>query len=198
MIARIVPVVHDDVGNQITAEGLAALEAEILALETEGRLQMADRLRTARAWGDLKENAEYHAAKEAQAHLETKILRLQEMRRNAVVVAPGGADGAAALGVAVTVRDLESGRESTHTLVSASESDPAAGRLSIDSPLGRALAGTRAGDEVEFDAPRGRRRLAVGAVAGPSWIGRRRRRAVVSGPASRACRRAGGRGGRAR
>jgi transcription elongation factor GreA len=167
MIARIVRVVDDDVGNQITAEGLAALEAEILALETEGRLQMADRLRTARAWGDLKENAEYHAAKEAQAHLETRILRLQEMRRNAVVVAPGGADGAAALGVAVTVRDLESERESTHTLVSASESDPAAGRLSIDSPLGRALAGTRAGDEIEFDAPRGRRRLAVVAVAGP-------------------------------
>src|SRR5215208_4008027 len=141
MIARIVPVVDDDVGNQITAEGLAALEAEIVALETEGRLQMADRLRTARAWGDLKENAEYHAAKEAQAHLETRILRLQEMRRNAVVVVAGGADGAAALGVAVTVRDLESRRESTHTLVSASESDPAAGRLSIDSPLGRALAG---------------------------------------------------------
>jgi transcription elongation factor GreA len=164
MIARIVVAMADDVGNQITAEGLAALEAEIRALETDGRQEMADRLRTARAWGDLKENAEYHAAKEAQAHLETRILRLQEMRRNAIVVEPGGADGTAALGVAVTVRDLDSGREATHTLVSQSESDPASGRLSIDSPLGRALAGGRVGDEVAFDAPRGRRRLEIVAL----------------------------------
>jgi transcription elongation factor GreA len=159
--------VSEDVGNQITAEGLAALEAEIHELETEGRRQMAERLRTARAWGDLKENSEYHDAKDAQAHLETKILRLQELRRNAVVVAPGSARGEAALGVAVTVRDLDSGREATHTLVGASESDPANGRLSIDSPLGRALAGARPGEEVAFDAPRGRRRLEVVALEGP-------------------------------
>jgi transcription elongation factor GreA len=157
--------VSEDVGNQITREGLAALEAELHELETEGRRAMADRLRTARAWGDLKENSEYHDAKDAQAHLETKILRLQEMRRNAVVVQAGSVSGEVALGVAVTVRDADSGREATHTLVSAAESDPANGRLSIDSPLGRALAGTRPGDEVEFDAPRGRRRLQVVSVA---------------------------------
>jgi transcription elongation factor GreA len=161
MIARNVLFVNDDVGNQITAEGLAALEAEIHELETVGRQAMAERLRTARAWGDLKENSEYHDAKDAQAHLETKILRLQELRRNAVVVEPGGAGGAAGLGDAVGVRDLDSGREATHTLVSASESDPANGRLSIDSPLGRALAGARVGDEVAFEAPRGRRRLEI-------------------------------------
>ena len=164
MIARKVSDVNEDVGNQITPEGLAALEAEINELETEGRRAMAERLRTARAWGDLKENSEYHDAKDAQAHLETKILRLQELRRNAVVVEPGATGGAAGLGVAVTVRDLDSGREATHVLVSAAESDPGGGRLSIDSPLGRALAGARAGDEVAFDAPRGRRRLAVVAL----------------------------------
>ena len=59
----------------------------------------------------------------------------------------------------MTVRDLDSGREAAHTIVSAAESDPAGGRLSIDSPLGRALSGARVGDEVAFDAPRGRRRL---------------------------------------
>jgi len=159
--------VNDHVENQITREGLAALDAELHELENEGRRQMAERLRTARAWGDLKENSEYHDAKNAQAHLETRILRLQEMRRNAVVVEAGSSSGDAALGVAVTVRDLDSGREATHTLVSASESDPANGRLSIDSPLGRALAGTRPGDEVAFDAPRGRRRLEVVALDGP-------------------------------
>jgi transcription elongation factor GreA len=159
--------VSDDVGNQISPEGLAGLDAELHQLETEARTQMADRLRTARAWGDLKENSEYHDAKDAQAHLETKIKRLRELRRNAVVVEPGSTHGEVALGVVVTVRDLESGRETAHTLVSASESDPARARLSIDSPLGRALVGARVGDEVGFDAPRGRRRLEIVALSEP-------------------------------
>ncbi len=167
MMPRKVSPVHDDVGNQITPDGLAALEAEIEQLETEGRRQIAERLSTARAWGDLKENSEYHDAKNAQAHLETKILRLQGLRRNAVVVEPGSTRGEAALGVAVTVRDVERGRDATHTLVSASESDPAAGRLSIDSPLGRALMGARPGDVVTFEAPRGPRRLEIVALDGP-------------------------------
>ena len=158
---------EDHVSNQITPEGLAALEAELHELETEGRREMAERLRTARAWGDLSENSEYHDAKNAQAHLETKILRLQEMRRSAVVVEPAATGDAAGLGVAVTVRDLDSGREATHVLVSASESDPASGKLSIDSPLGRALAGARRGDEVAFEAPKGRRRLEVVTLEGP-------------------------------
>lgn len=151
----------------MTAAGLEDLRAEIVRLETDGREEMAERIRVARAHGDLKENSEYHDAKNAQAHLETKILRLQAMRRNAVVVEPGSTRGEAALGVAVTVRDLEGAREATHTLVSASESDPAHGRLSIDSPLGRALMGRRPGEVVTFDAPRGQRRLEVIALDGP-------------------------------
>ena len=149
-----------DAGNQISREGLAALEAELAELENEGRRAIADRIRTARDFGDLKENAEYHDAKEAQAHLETKILRLRALRDNAVVVEAGSGEEVA-LGVAVTVRDLDSGREAVHTIVSAAESDPASGRLSIDSPLGRALTGARAGDQVTFDAPRGQRRLEI-------------------------------------
>lgn len=157
----------DDVSNQITREGLSALEAEIATLETDARREMAERLRTARSWGDLKENSEYHDAKDAQAHLETRIQRLRELRRNAVVVEPGGQAGAVGLGAVVTVRDLGSGRETTHTIVSTAESDPAAGLLGIDSPLGRALAGAQVGDEVAFQAPRGERRLAVVSLAGP-------------------------------
>jgi transcription elongation factor GreA len=154
----------DDAGRHISPAGLAALEAELNELETEGRREIAERIKTARDFGDLSENAEYHDAKNAQAHLETKILRLRQLRDNAVVVEPGGASGEVALGAVVKVRDLDSGRETEHTIVSAAESDPASGRLSIDSPLGRALTGARVGDEVTFDAPRGQRRLEIVAI----------------------------------
>ena len=153
--------------GHISRAGLAALEAELAELENEGRRAIAARIKTARVFGDLKENAEYHDAKEAQAHLETKILRLRALRDNAVVVETGGAGDEVALGVAVTVRDLDSGREAVHTMVSAAESDPANGRLSVDSPLGRALTGARVGDQVTFDAPRGQRRLEVVAISQP-------------------------------
>ena len=157
----------EDSAHHISAAGLAALEAELAELETEGRRAIAARIKTAREWGDLKENAEYHDAKDAQAHLETKILRLRELRHHAVVVEPGAGGDAVALGAVVAVRDVDSGREATHTIVSAAESDPAAGRLSIDSPLGRALTGARAGDQVTFAAPRGARRLEVVAITQP-------------------------------
>jgi len=145
----------------MTRQAYETLEAELHALETDGRAAMAERIKTARAWGDLKENAEYHDAKDAQAHLETRILRLQERRRSAVIVEAQAGAEQVALGSSVTVRDAESGREQTHTLVSAHESDPKAGRLSVESPLAQALAGARVGDEVAFEAPRGARRLQV-------------------------------------
>jgi transcription elongation factor GreA len=151
----------EDVGNHITREALAELEAELHELETTGREEMADRLRTARAWGDLKENSEYHDAKNAQAHLETKIQLLRDRRLNAVVAEGGGGGDVVAMGSKVTVRDAESGREQVHEIVSANESDPAQGKLSIDSPLGRALSGAKVGDEVSFEAPRGTRRLMI-------------------------------------
>ena len=140
----------DDTGHHISAAGLAALEAELAELETEGRRAIAARIKTARReWGDLKENSEYHDAKDAQAHLETKIIRLRELRHHAVVVEPGAERRRRRARREVAVRDLDSGREAIHTIVSAAESDPAAGKLSIDSPLGRALTGRpgrRSGD----------------------------------------------------
>ncbi|MGI8623670.1 MAG: GreA/GreB family elongation factor [Solirubrobacteraceae bacterium] len=150
---------------EITPEALEALEREIAELEGEGRREMAERIRTARAWGDLKENAEYHDAKNSQAHLETKILRLQDRRRNAIVVEPGVGDGSAAMGSTVAVRDEESGRETTYELVGATEADPAQRRLSIEAPLARSLLGARVNDVVGFEAPRGTRRLRVISVS---------------------------------
>jgi transcription elongation factor GreA len=150
----------NDRSYEITPSALAALEAELAGLEGAARREMADRIRTARAWGDLKENAEYHDAKDAQAHLETKILRLQDRRRHAIVVEPETGD-VVTLGSTVVARDEESERETTYELVSATEADPAAGRLSIEAPLARSLLGAKAGDVVNFEAPRGARRMRV-------------------------------------
>ena len=150
--------------TQISAEGLADLKAELEHLEGTRRKEISERIKIARDFGDLKENSEYHDAKNRQAHLETKILRLRERQRNAVVVEAATGGSTAVLGVTVTMRDLESGRETRNTLVGAAEADPAHGRLSIESPLGRALAGARVGDQVTFAAPRGERHLEIVAL----------------------------------
>ena len=103
-------------GEAITAEGLEALKADLEHLEGEARRDMARRIKVARELGDLSENAEYHTAKEDQAHLETKIARLTERLRNARVVEAPVASKVVAFGTTVTVADEESGRESTWTL----------------------------------------------------------------------------------
>jgi transcription elongation factor GreA len=153
-------------GEAITAEGLEALKAELARLEGEARRDMSKRIMAARELGDLKENAEYHIAKEDQAHLETKIKRLVERLRNAVVVdAPTDRD-VVAFGTTVTVADEQTGREATWTLVGATEADLAAGKLSAESPVARALMGRRPGDEIEVQTPRGVRRQRVVRIDG--------------------------------
>ena len=94
----------DDV-NVITADGLAELERQLEELEGSGRREIAERIKTAREWGDLKENSEYHDAKNDQAHLETKIARLRERITRASVVETGATDGAVSFGSTVVVRD---------------------------------------------------------------------------------------------
>jgi transcription elongation factor GreA len=143
--------------HAITQEGLDALRAELEQLETSGRAEIAARIKTAREWGDLKENAEYHAAKEDQAHLETRIKRLRERVRHANVVAAPAQDGVVAFGSTVEVRDEGSGRVATYTLVGAAEASASDGRLSIESPVAAALIGAREGDAVTVETPAGAR-----------------------------------------
>src|ERR671917_2299509 len=107
--------------EKITAEGLVALRAEIEQLESDGRAQMAERIKAARSLGDLKENAEYHIAKDDQAHLETKILRLRERLRSAVVVEPDASAGAFSFGTTAEVRDLATDKVHTWTIVGPTE-----------------------------------------------------------------------------
>jgi transcription elongation factor GreA len=148
---------------EVTADGLERLKAEIEELETTGRADMAAQIKVARGFGDLKENAEYHAAKEAQGHLETRILRLRERLNNAVVV-EAAKSGQVAFGSTVELRDEDSGAEKTWTLVSSLEADPRAGKLSMDSPVAQALRGKREGEIAKVQTPRGARAYRVVSV----------------------------------
>ncbi|MFP5364998.1 MAG: transcription elongation factor GreA [Thermoleophilia bacterium] len=143
--------------EKITAEGLVALRAEIKELESEGRARMAERIKAARELGDLKENAEYHIAKEDQAHLETKIKRLNQRLRAARVVDEEKAPGVVGFGSSVSVVDEASGRAMDLMLVGATEADLKNGRLSFESPVAQALVGARAGDTVTVATPGGDR-----------------------------------------
>jgi transcription elongation factor GreA len=146
----------------ITPEGLEALKAELADLEGEGRRTIAARILAARELGDLKENAEYHIAKEDQAHHETRIQRLQQRLREArVVEAPTGTTDQVAFGATVSVLDEESGREATYTIVGPTEADAPSGKLSAESPVAQALLGKRPGEIAVFNTPRGERRLRV-------------------------------------
>ena len=141
------------------------LEREIEELETSARGEMAERIKAARELGDLKENAEYHDAKDAQAILETRILRLRDQLTRAQVVEAEGGGDAIAFGSEVEIADRDSGKRSTYTLVSAVDADAAAGRLSVESPVAQALVGARAGDVVEIPTPKGKRTLEVISIA---------------------------------
>ena len=109
----------------MTAAALQALQVEIERLEGQGRNEIAERIRTAREWGDLKENAEYHDAKKSQAMLETRILQLREASLHAEVREEQEGNEIAGLGSRVSVADATSGRESEYSLVSATEADAA-------------------------------------------------------------------------
>jgi len=148
----------------MTAEELRSLKVELGELESKGRAQIAARIKTAREWGDLKENGEYHAAKEAQAHLETRILRLKEQVRSAVVV-QSGPRGQVAHGSSVTVTDLGKQETRQFTIVSPNDAKPGEGLLSAISPVAQALVGHKVGDVVEVAIPAGVRELRIDAIA---------------------------------
>jgi transcription elongation factor GreA len=153
--------VSDSDAKAITPEGLVALEAELEELEGPARRAMAARILAARELGDLKENAEYHIAKEDQAHLETKIQRLRQRLRNAVVVEADASSATVAFGRTAEVTDEESGHVHTWTIVGATEADLAAGKLSAESPVAQALLGRAPGDAVAVETPRGTRTYRV-------------------------------------
>lgn len=144
-------------GESITAEGLEALKAELEELEGPGRERMAERIKAARELGDLKENAEYHIAKDDQAHLETRIKRLRGKLRSAVVVEVDEGAETFAFGRTAEILDEGTGREHTWTLVGSTEADVSEGRISAESPVGLALRDRKVGEAVEVETPGGSR-----------------------------------------
>ena len=151
-----------EAANLITPDGLRKLEAELESLEGDGRRAIAERIKTAREWGDLKENSEYHDAKNEQAHLETKIARLRERIAGAVIVEEDAAagSGVVGLGTTVVVRDGD-GAEETWQIVSSHDAAPREGRLSVESPIATALLGRAPGEQTSVTLPRGIRTLTV-------------------------------------
>jgi transcription elongation factor GreA len=143
------------IGESITREGLAALKEELYELETNGRRAISQRILAARELGDLKENAEY------QAHLETRIKRLRQRLRNAVVEDTQTDHPSFTFGRTAEVRDEDTGTVYTWTIVGSTEANRAEGKLSAESPVGKALLGGEPGDLVEVETPRGQRRLRI-------------------------------------
>ncbi len=152
--------------HKLTAEAAERLEEEVTRLEGEGRREIAERIGIAREWGDLKENAEYHAAKEEAAMLEAKIARMRDQLRTSEIVEAANGDGAGMYS-SVTYADAKAGKEMTFTLVPATEADPSQKRISIDSPVGQALAGAGKGDQRTLETPGGERAITIVDVQQP-------------------------------
>jgi len=140
----------------LTPEGFKKLTQEIEFLSTEKRREVADRIRTAREFGDIAENAEYDDAKNEQALLEHRIATLEERLRNARVIEKKDiAKDVVSVGSKVRLRDLDAKQTVEYRIVGSAEADPAENKLSNESPVGKAIIGKKKGETVEVAAPRG-------------------------------------------
>lgn len=150
-----------------TREGLERLNEELDRLTTSGRRGIAEQLKQAAASGASRESADYLYAREEQAQLERRIALLEERLRAARVVEPQLGNGRVDVGERVRLRDLDSGTPLEVELVGAHEADLSAGRISVVSPVGKAVVGRRRGEVAVVEAPAGRRRFRVVAVEAP-------------------------------
>ena len=138
----------------VTREGLEKMQKELDELRSTKRAEIAQRLKAAIAMGDLSENSEYDEAKNAQAFLEGRILQLEQQIRTAQVIEKVAKDRVD-VGSTVLIEDMEEHLQEKVTIVGSTESNPFEGRISNESPVGRALMGAKAGDTVEAEAPNG-------------------------------------------
>lgn len=137
----------------LSEEAMAKLRQEVLYLKTQKRQEIAARLEHAKSLGDLSENAEYQETKEEQVLVEQRIAELEERLREAVVMAKPARNDR--VGIGSTVRVKMDHREAVYTIVGSEEADPAAGKISNESPLGKSFLGKKVGDKVEVKTPAG-------------------------------------------
>jgi transcription elongation factor GreA len=140
-----------------TREGLKKLKEELHLLKTEGRSQISKAIAEARDKGDLSENAEYDAAKEAQGHHESKISKLTNVLANARLIDESKLDSTKVLALSIVkIKNVNNGATMTYQLVSESEADLKSGRISVKSPIAQGLLGKSVGDKAEIAVPAGK------------------------------------------
>ena len=143
--------------TQITAEGLKRLEEELAQRKGAIREEIVQRLKQARAQGDLSENSEYDQAKEDQGKNESRIVELEQMIKTAVIIdtTASGKEGIVSLGCTVVLKDVETGEEETYAIVGTTEADPFNNKISNESPVGSAILGKKVHDVVVANTPAG-------------------------------------------
>ena len=143
--------------TQITAEGLQKLEEELAQRKSVIREEILERIKEARAQGDLSENSEYDQAKEDQGKNESRIVELEQMIKTAVIIdtSASSKEGKVSLGCTVVLKDMETDEEETYTLVGTTEADPFDNKISNESPVGKAVIGKTIGDVVVAVTPAG-------------------------------------------
>lgn len=149
---------------KMSQERLDALKEELYILETVKAKEVAEQIKEARSFGDLSENSEYDEAKNEQGKLYSKIAEIKELIENAEIVdanEQGAAKDSVTLGSKIVVRDMADGFEESYEIVGSQEANPMQGRISDDSPVGRALHGHKAGDIVSVNAPAGEIKLQI-------------------------------------
>jgi transcription elongation factor GreA len=140
----------------MTAEGFRALEEELKRLKTVERPEIIRAIGAAREHGDLSENAEYHSARERQGFIEGRVAELEDVISRADIIDPKSLSGSVVrFGATVKLADEDTDEESTFQIVGSHEADAAKGRISVTSPLARALIGKKVGDSAEVNAPSG-------------------------------------------
>ena len=147
---------------KVTDEGLKKLQEELEILKTQGRADIAEKIKVARGYGDLSENSEYDEAKNEQAKIEARIVEIEAMLKNVEIIEDvKGKAKTVVIGVKVKVLDCEYGDESEYRVVGSTEADPREGKISDESPVGKALLGKKIGDEVVVEAPGGEFKLKI-------------------------------------
>ena len=145
----------------LTPEGRTKLEAELEQLKTVRRAQVAERIHSAKEEGDIMENSAYDEAKNEQAFVEGRILTVEQMLKNAVMIDKTRASDSVGIGSYVTVVERGDEDDEMYQIVGSAEADPTRGRISNESPVGRALLGKRVGEEVQVKIPDGLRHLKI-------------------------------------